>query len=97
MSELSVEEESAGVENGKKEARKEKGGTETHGANSFDSSAARPLSLYIFSCLVVYALYGGERERDWAIQTFLWCTPPYTHTQLFAIAMATLSCRVDRR
>jgi hypothetical protein len=96
VSELSVEEESAGVENGKKEARKEKGGTETHGANSFDSSAARPLSLYIFSCLVVYALYGGERERLGYTDSSL-VHPPYTHTQLFAIAMATLSCRVDRR
>jgi hypothetical protein len=64
----------------KKRGSTKKGGTETHGAKSFDSSAARPLSLYIFSCLVVYVLYGRERERLGYTDSSLVHPPIHTHT-----------------
>lgn len=38
-----------------------------------------------------------ERERETGLYRLFFGAHPPAHTQLFAIAMATLSCRVDRR
>jgi hypothetical protein len=74
-----------------KERGSKKGGTETHGANSFDSSARASLSLIFLSYM--YYIYMFSLWR----RTFARVIQTLVPSQLFAIAMATFSCWVHRR